>query len=688
MAERASPEELFDEALALPPDQRSGYLDARCGGNPALRAELDSMLSFAEHNPRLLLEPTSRLPLEAAPLATALGPYHVVRECGRGGMGIVYEALDTRLGRRVALKVLPEALARDPEALARFEREARVLATFSHEGIATLHSLEDAGGYRFFTMEFVEGQTLAELLRKGALPPKQTLEIGACVVRALEYAHSRGIVHRDLKPANIMVRPDGSVKILDFGIAKALVLETRKELSVRGAESSPKGTPGYMSPEQASGEAIDFRTDLWALGCVFFECLTGTPTFPATRWNLSRSEELGSTPDLRVERKGVPPAFKALLRSCLQVDPSRRPASTRDVRRTIERMLRGVRRNRVTTLSVLGALITVSAIGILILRSPSPEVVIVDLVGRSVVQGLDRNGREIWRQQFGQVLADNYPNPQRGPTPLTILTEGEFLIGAAVMAAPDDAPASLLLLDPADGHILWSREAAWQAPLSAQGPLQYQWTQSIKWPGEGNVLAVGVIDGRWYSGGVQFITSGNRLLATYYHPGNVHCSGVFDLDGDGREALLLRGDNSSARFLRDLVPFETRSHCGFVLLLEPPNVFGQAFPYSRGIPTNRDWPGIEEARERAYLLIPPVTPDAEGSVIGLEITKDAQGEYVLEAETADRRFFRLDQELRPQSCYVAVGGAAEPALSGHATSVPVVHIQRGQESLIDVPLSF
>jgi hypothetical protein len=301
---------------------------------------------------------------------------------------------------------------------------------------------------------------------------------------------------------------------------------------------------------------------------------------------------------------------------------------------------------------------------------------------------VDRRGHEIWRQQFPEALALNCPEYNDPPAPLTVLRRVREPLGVAVISGTGGGPAVLRLLEPRDGNVMWSRPGAWQAPIGAQGPLRYVWTQAIAWPGErAPVLAAALFDGSWYSSCVQFISSDNRLLGTYYHPGNVWCSGVFDLDGDGREAVLLRGDNSSARFLRDLVPFETRSHCGFVLLLEPPDVAGQAFPYSRGIPADRDWPGVEDARERSYLLIPPVTTDAEATVSHLKVFRGDDGRYTMEAETLDRRFFRLDWELRPRACYVAVGGAAERALSGR-TSVPVVYIQRGHRSLLDVPLSF
>ena len=227
-------------------------------------------------------------------LGARLGPYEIIAQIGVGGMGEVYRATDTNLGRDVALKVLPDTFAQDPERLARFEREAKTLASLNHSNIAIIHGFEKAPGLRALVMELVEGPTLADRLAQGAglsahaLPIDETLAIAKQIAEALEAAHEQGIIHRDLKPANIKVRPDGTVKVLDFGLAKALVgdgaapdpLNSPTITAAATRAGVVLGTAPYMSPEQAKGRAVDRRSDIWAFGAVLFELLTGGRAFP------------------------------------------------------------------------------------------------------------------------------------------------------------------------------------------------------------------------------------------------------------------------------------------------------------------------------------------------------------------------------------------------------------------------
>ena len=216
-----------------------------------------------------------------------LGPYEIVGAIGAGGMGEVYRARDAKLGRDVALKVLPEALARDAERMARFQREAKVLASLNHPNIAAIYGLEDSGATHALVMELVEGPTLADRIKSGPIPVDEALPIAKQIAEALEYAHERGIVHRDLKPANVKVSRDGAVKVLDFGLAKAV----EGEAVANDMANSPTitrmatqaglilGTAAYMSPEQAKGKPVDRRADIWAFGCVLYEMLTGKTSF-------------------------------------------------------------------------------------------------------------------------------------------------------------------------------------------------------------------------------------------------------------------------------------------------------------------------------------------------------------------------------------------------------------------------
>jgi len=216
---------------------------------------------------------------------TRLGPYEILGPLGVGGMGEVYRGRDAKLNRDVALKVLPESVAGDPDRLARFRREAQVLAALNHPNIAHIHGFEDSGTTHALVMELVEGPTLAERIAQGPIPLAEALPLARQIADALESAHEQGIIHRDLKPANIKVRPDGTVKVLDFGLAKAMepAAGSSPSISMSPTLTTPAmtqagmivGTAAYMSPEQASGRAVDKRTDLWALGVVLLEMLTG-----------------------------------------------------------------------------------------------------------------------------------------------------------------------------------------------------------------------------------------------------------------------------------------------------------------------------------------------------------------------------------------------------------------------------
>jgi len=215
---------------------------------------------------------------------TRLGVYEVTAQIGEGGMGQVYRATDRKLKRQVAIKVLPPALAADADRLARFQREAEVLASLNHPNIAAVYGLEDADGVKALVMELVEGEDLHQRIARGAIPLDDALPIAKQIAEALEAAHDHGIIHRDLKPANIKLRPDGAVKVLDFGLAKALnPSPTTTDVSQLPTITSPAmtrigvimGTAAYMSPEQARGKAVDKRADIWAFGCVLFEMLTG-----------------------------------------------------------------------------------------------------------------------------------------------------------------------------------------------------------------------------------------------------------------------------------------------------------------------------------------------------------------------------------------------------------------------------
>ena len=275
---------------------------------------------------------------------TKIGPYEIVGTLGAGGMGEVYRARDTKLGREVALKVLPIAFAADAERMGRFEREAKVLASLNQPNIATIHGLEDSGSTHALVMELVEGPTLADRIKQGAIPLDEALPIAKQIAEGLEYAHERGIVHRDLKPANIKVTPDDTVKILDFGLAKALEGDSAS-IDISSSPTISRmatqagiilGTAAYMSPEQAKGKAVDRRTDIWSFGCVLYEILTGKQAFSGETVTDILAAVVRAEPDWSCLPAATPPAVRNLLARCLAKDARQRLQVIGEARIAIE----------------------------------------------------------------------------------------------------------------------------------------------------------------------------------------------------------------------------------------------------------------------------------------------------------------------------------------------------------------
>jgi eukaryotic-like serine/threonine-protein kinase len=269
---------------------------------------------------------------------TRLGLYEVVAPLGAGGMGEVYRARDTKLGREIAIKVLPASLTGDPERLGRFSREAQVLASLNHPNIGAIYHVEDAGGHPAIVMELVEGETLAARIALGSLPIDEALPIAKQIAEALGAAHDQGVIHRDLKPANIKVRPDGTVKVLDFGLAKLAqpaANEDSADVTASPTFTSPAmmtgvgvllGTAAYMSPEQAKGREADKRSDIWAFGCVLYEMLTGRRTFDGEDLSDTLANVLRIDPDWSALPTQTPPPIRTLLQGCLWKDRRRRVA--------------------------------------------------------------------------------------------------------------------------------------------------------------------------------------------------------------------------------------------------------------------------------------------------------------------------------------------------------------------------
>jgi hypothetical protein len=337
-------EALFHEALERAPAERAAFLAERCAGRPDLRAEVEALLR-AHEGAVGALEVPSVAPESRLQPGDRVGPYTVTGELGAGGMGEVYRARDAKLGRDVAIKILPRIFTSDPERLARFEREARMLASLSHPHIGAIYGLEESDNIRALVLELVEGPTVADRLAKGPLPVTEALGIATQIADALEAAHDKGIIHRDLKPANIKITSAGVVKVLDFGLAKAAVGSeagvTQSPTVTVGAtrEGAIFGTAAYMSPEQARGKAVDKRTDIWAFGCVLYELLTGKDAFRGETVSDTIAAVLEREPDWQVLPPETPAKIRDLLRRCLQKDCQHRLRDIGDARIEVEEAL-------------------------------------------------------------------------------------------------------------------------------------------------------------------------------------------------------------------------------------------------------------------------------------------------------------------------------------------------------------
>ena len=376
-------------------------------------------------------------------IGTSLSHYRITEKLGQGGMGEVYRAEDTNLSRQVAIKVLPDEFAHDAERLARFEREAKLLASLNHPNIASIYGLEQADGKPFLVLELVEGQTLSERLKKGRIPLDETLDICRQIAEGLEAAHEKGIIHRDLKPANVKVTPEGKVKILDFGLAKAFYeqaapVDPSRSPTITEQMTAPGvilGTAAYMSPEQAKGKPVDKRADIWAFGCILYECLTGKRAFPGETITESIAKILESEPDWTLLPVDTSSFVRTILRQCLQKDPARRLRDIADASIGIQEAT--TRPSEAVTLPhrfsvwwVAGA-VAVGAIG---------ATLIMIALGRHLqVAPYSPVIRSIIRIEPGQWLAGMGRQPEfwrPSRTAMAISSDGRFIIYCAIEGSP------------------------------------------------------------------------------------------------------------------------------------------------------------------------------------------------------------------------------------------------------------
>ena len=408
---------LFQAAVERPAGERAAFLAAATGDDTALRREVESLLtsdtsdaSFLDRLPvasasvladplatRATSDPTRSHPVLAA--GRRVGLYEIVAPLGAGAMGEVYRARDTKLHRDVALKVLPERFALDPDRSARFTREAHLLATLNHPNIATIYDLEESGpstgsgqaAVQALVLELIEGPTLADRIALGPIPVEEALTIARQMADALEAAHEKGIIHRDLKPANIKIADSGVVKVLDFGLAKVWDggpqsgISASQKLTVTDlGERTVLGTPAYMSPEQARGQPLDRRTDIWSFGCVLYEMLTGREPFAGDTVSDTLAAILEREPDLTKLPGDTPVPIRRLLRRCLEKDRRRRLDSASDARLEIEDAIASpaadtlapaaMPSRRVMPAAIAALLVVIAAPAAWILMRPAPPV--------------------------------------------------------------------------------------------------------------------------------------------------------------------------------------------------------------------------------------------------------------------------------------------------------------------------
>jgi serine/threonine protein kinase len=328
-------EKLYNDALVLSPDERAGFLDSACGSDVDLRKEVESLLAYQNQAESYMEKPAFQavaqvLADEGAGLQVnrMLGRYHLLSLIGRGGMGEVYCAVDTRLNRLVAVKILPMYFASDPERVRRFEQEARAIAGLNHSSICTLHDVGSDDGLHYLVFEYLVGERLTDRLSRDRFSLTEALDCAIQIAEALAYAHELGVIHLDLKPANIMLMRSG-LKLLDFGVAEIRYPEETAGGSDGEPGSRSPGTRGYMAPEQSDGGSTDTRTDVFAFGVVLYEMVAGRRAFPSS---IPPAETLKTMPPpVSESRPEVPPALDALVSRCLAMDPAARWQSMSDV---------------------------------------------------------------------------------------------------------------------------------------------------------------------------------------------------------------------------------------------------------------------------------------------------------------------------------------------------------------------
>ena len=458
-------ESLYRAALKRERGQREAFLAEACSGDEELRREVESLLAYDERAERFLEipameleakcmagDPASRGANLALTAGQRLGSLEITALIGRGGMGEVYRARDTKLKRDVAIKILPDEFSRDGDRVSRFQREAQVLASLNHPNIAAIYGLEEASQTRYLVLELVEGETLSDRIARGPIPVEEALDIATRICEALEAAHEKGIVHRDLKPLNVKITPDGKVKLLDFGLARTMsfdaptaTLSNSPTLLTGSMGGAIIGTAAYMSPEQAKGKAVDRRTDIFAFGCVLYEMLTGRAAFDGEDTTEILARVLQGEPDWNLLPPGTPHSIRNLLRLCLEKNLTKRRCDAGDVRIDIVQAMTGagevspvpassVARERLWMGVAAVFLVAIAALAILHFRETPPVERVFRLSvplpqnsdirnlalspnGRELVLGFDVGKRQLWLRSLDSLQMHALPGTDLARSP-------------------------------------------------------------------------------------------------------------------------------------------------------------------------------------------------------------------------------------------------------------------------------
>jgi len=600
--------EVFQAALEQKPEERAAFLLRTCGDDLTLRTEVESLLasleqagSFVERPAIQALAPsegraTSRIlddTRRALQPGDSLGPYKVVAFVGAGGMGEVYRARDAKLNRDVALKVLPDAFAADPDRLARFQREAQVLASLNHQNIGHVYGLEDThvtGSGRALhalVLELVEGPTLADRIARGPVGVADAMPIALQIAEALEAAHEQGVVHRDLKPANIKVRPDGVVKVLDFGLAKALdpvgssatdgdPMNSPTMTGPWGMTGSGVilGTAPYMSPEQARGKAVDKRTDIWAFGCVLFEMLTGRRPFDGGTSSDTIAGILTREPDWTALPAATPAKLRGLLNRCLEKDPKRRLRDIGEARLeidqlTIEAGKAGSTRHprRLVPWAVVATALVVLLAGVFAVSSnwrsrplgPMQYTQLTNFSDTATAASLSPDGKMVAFIRSGPY----FQRPgQIGQIYVKVLPNGE-----AVRLTDDPRPKFAPAFTPDGSRVAYSLVDGgawdtWTVPVLGGEPTRMLANASgLTWLSEGRVLFSEIKSGAAMHMGIVTATELRGDARAIYFPEHQRAMAHYSYASPDRKSILIVEMGAGGGFMQPcrLVPFDGSS---------------------------------------------------------------------------------------------------------------------------------